>query len=297
MGLSLGRALGSRTEVDDLFVTCVSEAVELDWGCGGALVSQLVQQFRQGPRSEGHMGVGEFLARPPTDFVDVLGRKLGRRHRRIGVEVFGAVEVDVIHLAVPLLHWEQGRLFPHFRAQGIDDQAGLFAELTLHGLKACLAWFDSATWVCPEAISELESVPVKPDKQYVVLWVDDQRAHAFSQSHELWILTDQGARAQLCVQLGQVEVRIILRMAEEVAVFECADVAAGGVDREAEQVGDDTDVAAGRVGLVEDPVFARLPRSQTVADHQANPPGADGILTTRRSVVDEQVGVDRLRSN
>lgn len=125
--------------------------------------------------------------------MQVLGSKLSLRHLRRGVEALGSEQVDVVNLAIPTRHGEQGGLRPQFWAQRIDGQAGLFTKFPLYGLEARLAWFDSTAGICPETIGEREALPVEADEEYVVLWVEDQRAHALSQPHELWTVTNATA--------------------------------------------------------------------------------------------------------
>ena len=91
----------------------------------------------------------------------------------------------MIDLAVPFGHGEQRSLGPHLGAEIVDDEAGLFAQLTLQGSEAGLARFDSAAGIGPEAAFHVEAVPVEPHQQDAVVWVQDQRAHALSQPHAL----------------------------------------------------------------------------------------------------------------
>jgi hypothetical protein len=69
------------------------------------------------------------------------------------------------------------------------------------------------------------------------------------------------------------------RTGDEVVVFEGVGVAAGGVDAEAEQVGDGPDVAPGGVGCPEDAVLAQLARTMTPRERYRDERGVAAVWT------------------
>lgn len=81
------------------------------------------------------------------------------------------------------------------------------------------------------------------------------------------------------------------RTSDEVVVFERVGVAAGGVDAEAEEVGDGSDVAAVGVCFGEDAVLAQFARGDRGTDGHAEPARADGAAAVGAAAVEEQVAV------